>query len=120
MVVVGPEEPLVNGIHDYFLADSALKNVIVIGPQAMAAQLEGSKNFAKEFLNRHNIPTAAHKTFNKSQISDANNFLESLSPPYVLKADGLAAGKGVLIVNDLNTAKSVSYTHLTLPTKRIV
>ena len=76
MVVVGPEEPLVNGIHDYFLADSALKDVIVIGPQTMAAQLEGSKNFAKEFLNRHNIPTAAHKTFNKSQISDANNFLE--------------------------------------------
>ena len=112
MVVVGPEEPLVNGIHDYFLEDSELKNVIVIGPQAMAAQLEGSKNFAKEFLNRHNIPTAAHKTFNKSQISKANNFLESLSPPYVLKADGLAAGKGVLIIDNLEEAKSEVYKML--------
>ena len=109
MVVVGPEEPLVNGIHDYFLGDLALKDVIVIGPQAMAAQLEGSKNFAKKFLNRHNIPTAAHKTFNRTQISDANNFLESLSPPYVLKADGLAAGKGVLIINDLEEAKTEAY-----------
>jgi len=109
MVVVGPEEPLVNGIHDYFLGDLALKDVIVIGPQAMAAQLEGSKNFAKKFLNRHNIPTAAHKTFNRTQISAANNFLESLSPPYVLKADGLAAGKGVLIINDLEEAKTEAY-----------
>ena len=109
MVVVGPEEPLVNGIHDYFLGDLALKDVIVIGPQAMAAQLEGSKNFAKKFLNRHNIPTAAHKTFNRTQISAANNFLESLSPPYVLKADGLAAGKGVLIINDLEEAKTQTY-----------
>ena len=112
MVVVGPEDPLVNGIHDYFLGDSELKDVIVIGPQAMAAQLEGSKNFAKEFLNRHNIPTAAHKTFNKSQISKANNFLESLSPPYVLKADGLAAGKGVLIIDNLEEAKSEVYKML--------
>jgi len=109
MVVVGPEKPLVNGIHDYFLGELALKDVIVIGPQAMAAQLEGSKNFAKKFLNRHNIPTAAHKTFNRTQISDANNFLESLSPPYVLKADGLAAGKGVLIINDLEEAKTEAY-----------
>jgi len=112
MVVVGPEEPLVNGIHDYFLGDLALKDVIVIGPQAMAAQLEGSKNFAKKFLNRHNIPTAAHKTFNRTQISAANNFLESLSPPYVLKADGLAAGKGVLIINDLEEAKIETYKML--------
>jgi len=112
MVVVGPEEPLVNGIHDYFLGDLALKDVIVIGPQAMAAQLEGSKNFAKKFLNRHNIPTAAHKTFNRTQISAANNFLESLSPPYVLKADGLAAGKGVLIINDLEEAKTEAYKML--------
>ena len=109
MVVVGPEKPLVNGIHDYFLGELALKDVIVIGPQAMAAQLEGSKNFAKKFLNRHNIPTAAHKTFNRTQISAANNFLESLSPPYVLKADGLAAGKGVLIINDLEEAKTETY-----------
>jgi len=112
MVVVGPEEPLVNGIHDYFLGDLALKDVIVIGPQAMASQLEGSKNFAKKFLNRHNIPTAAHKTFNRTQISAANNFLESLSPPYVLKADGLAAGKGVLIINDLEEAKTEAYKML--------
>ena len=112
MVVVGPEDPLVNGIHDYFLEDSELKHVIVIGPQSMAAQLEGSKNFAKEFLNRHNIPTATHKTFNKNQIDEANNFLESLPPPYVLKADGLAAGKGVLIINDLKEAKSELYKML--------
>lgn len=112
MVVVGPEDPLVNGIHDYFLGDSELKHVIVIGPQSMAAQLEGSKNFAKEFLNRHNIPTATHKTFNKNQIDEANNFLESLPPPYVLKADGLAAGKGVLIINDLKEAKNELYKML--------
>ena len=112
MVVVGPEDPLVNGIHDYFLGDSELKHVIVIGPQSMAAQLEGSKNFAKEFLNRHNIPTATHKTFYKNQIDEANNFLESLPPPYVLKADGLAAGKGVLIINDLKEAKNELYKML--------
>ncbi|HJN54097.1 MAG TPA: phosphoribosylamine--glycine ligase [Flavobacteriaceae bacterium] len=105
MVVVGPENPLVNGIHDFFLGDSKLKDVIVIGPQSAGAQLEGSKNFAKEFLNRHNIPTADHKTFNKNQIDEAKSFLDSLCPPYVLKADGLAAGKGVLIIEDLEEAK---------------
>ena len=105
MVVVGPEDPLVNGIHDFFLNDDDLSNVMVIGPQTKGAQLEGSKNFAKEFMNRHDIPTAAHQTFNKNQINEANRFLESLSPPYVLKADGLAAGKGVLIIETLDEAK---------------
>ena len=114
MVVVGPEEPLVNGVHDSFLKDPALNHIVIIGPQAAAAQLEGSKDFAKKFMNRHKIPTAKHKTFSKDQINEANKFLESLSSPYVLKADGLAAGKGVLILDSL---EAVSYTHLTLPTK---
>ena len=106
MVVVGPEDPLVLGIHDFFLADKALKNVAVIGPQQAAATLEGSKEFAKEFLYRHNIPTAAYQSFNKETVEDGYVFLETLSPPYVLKADGLAAGKGVVILNDLNEAKA--------------
>jgi len=112
MVVVGPEDPLVNGIHDFFLDDDDLSNVMVIGPQTKGAQLEGSKNFAKEFMNRHNIPTAAHQTFNKNQINEANRFLESLSSPYVLKADGLAAGKGVLIIQTLDEAKKELYKML--------
>ncbi len=112
MVVVGPEDPLVNGIHDFFLDDDDLSNVMVIGPQTKGAQLEGSKNFAKEFMNRHNIPTAAHQTFNKNQINEANRFLESLSSPYVLKADGLAAGKGVLIIENLDEAKKELYKML--------
>ncbi|WP_375238869.1 phosphoribosylamine--glycine ligase [Aurantibacter sp.] len=106
MVVVGPEDPLVQGIHDFFLNDTALKNVIVIGPQKAAATLEGSKEFAKEFLFRHNIPTAAYKSFNTGNVEEGYKFLETLKPPYVLKADGLAAGKGVLILNDLNEAKA--------------
>ncbi|MDP6922354.1 MAG: phosphoribosylamine--glycine ligase [Lutibacter sp.] len=105
MVVVGPEEPLVRGIHDYFLADEDLKNVVVIGPQQYAAQLEGSKEFAKEFMYRHNIPTAAYQSFTAENIPEGHAFLESLSPPYVLKADGLAAGKGVLIIEELGAAK---------------
>ena len=105
MVVVGPEDPLVAGIHDYFLNDKDLKGVHVIGPQKKAAQLEGSKEFAKEFLYRHNIPTAAYKSFTKNEIDLGFEFLESLSPPYVLKADGLAAGKGVLIIKELDEAK---------------
>ena len=105
MVVVGPEEPLVRGIHDYFLGDEDLKNVIVIGPQQYAAQLEGSKEFAKEFMYRHNIPTAAYQSFTAENIPEGHAFLESLSPPYVLKADGLAAGKGVLIIEELSAAK---------------
>lgn len=106
MVVVGPEDPLVLGIHDYFLNDDDLKHVSVIGPQKAAAELEGSKEFAKEFLYRHNIPTAAYKSFNKNNVEEGYKFLETLKPPYVLKADGLAAGKGVLILNDLDEAKS--------------
>ncbi len=106
MVVVGPEDPLVQGIHDFFLNDAALKNVIVIGPQKAAATLEGSKEFAKEFLFRHNIPTAAYQSFSASNVEEGYTFLETLKAPYVLKADGLAAGKGVLILNDLDEAKS--------------
>ncbi len=106
MVVVGPEDPLVQGIHDFFLKDEELKNVAVIGPQKAAAQLEGSKEFAKEFLYRHNIPTAAYKSFTKDNVKEGYGFLETLKPPYVLKADGLAAGKGVLILNNLNKAKA--------------
>ena len=106
MVVVGPEDPLVQGIHDFFLNDNQLKQVAVIGPQKAAAELEGSKEFAKEFLYRHNIPTAAYQSFNASNVEEGYAFLETLKPPYVLKADGLAAGKGVLILNDLNEAKA--------------
>jgi phosphoribosylamine--glycine ligase len=105
LVVVGPEDPLVNGIHDFFLNDAKLKNVTVIGPQKYAAQLEGSKEFAKEFMYRHNIPTAAYKSFTKNNLEEGFQFLETLNPPYVLKADGLAQGKGVLILNDLQEAK---------------
>ncbi|OBX22629.1 phosphoribosylamine--glycine ligase [Gelidibacter algens] len=106
MVVVGPEDPLVQGIHDFFLNDEALKHVAVIGPQKAAAQLEGSKEFAKQFLCRHNIPTAAYQSFDASSLESGYEFLETLTAPYVLKADGLAAGKGVLILNDLNEAKA--------------
>ncbi|PCH77752.1 MAG: phosphoribosylamine--glycine ligase [Flavobacteriaceae bacterium] len=106
LVVVGPEDPLVQGIHDFFLADEALKNVAVIGPQKQAAQLEGSKEFAKEFMFRHNIPTAAYKSFTADNVAEGYEFLDSLTAPYVLKADGLAGGKGVLILNDLAEAKA--------------
>ncbi len=106
MVVVGPEDPLVAGVHDFFLKDDLLKNVAVIGPQRAAAQLEGSKEFAKQFLIRHQIPTAAYQSFNASTIGDGYKFLETLQPPYVLKADGLAAGKGVVILNDIDEAKA--------------
>ena len=105
LVVVGPEDPLVNGVHDFFLNDPDLKHVPVIGPQQEAAQLEGSKEFAKEFMKRHEIPTAAYESFTAASLEDAYSFLESMSSPYVLKADGLAAGKGVLIINDLQEAK---------------
>lgn len=106
MVVVGPEDPLVQGIHDFFLNDNALKHVAVIGPEKAAAELEGSKEFAKEFMIRHDIPTAAYQSFNASNVEEGYAFLETLNPPYVLKADGLAAGKGVLILNDLAEAKA--------------
>ncbi len=105
MVVVGPEDPLVNGIYDFFLKDPELQHVAVIGPQKAAAQLEGSKEFAKEFLFRHNIPTAAYESFTRANLEAGYTFLETLKPPYVLKADGLAAGKGVLIISDIKEAK---------------
>ena len=105
LIIVGPEDPLVNGIHDFFLADNELSHVAVIGPQKLAAQLEGSKEFAKQFMIRHNIPTARYQSFTTATLIDGFTFLESLSPPYVLKADGLAAGKGVVILNDLQEAK---------------
>lgn len=105
MVIVGPEDPLVNGIHDFFLSDILLKNIPVIGPQKFAAQLEGSKEFAKEFMFRHHIPTAKYQSFTKETLEKGFEFLETLDAPYVLKADGLAAGKGVLILHDLEEAK---------------
>lgn len=105
LVIVGPEEPLVRGLHDYFLADSALSSVGVIGPQKAAANLEGSKSFAKAFMNRHHIPTAKYAEFTVETLAEGEAFLEESIPPYVLKADGLAAGKGVLILQDLKTAK---------------
>lgn len=106
MVVVGPEDPLVKGIHDFFLADEQLKSIPVIGPGKEAAQLEGSKDFAKAFMMRHNIPTAKYATFTKDTLEDGYTFLEGMKAPYVLKADGLAAGKGVLIITDLAEAKA--------------
>ena len=106
MVVVGPEDPLVKGIHDYFINDDELKRVSVIGPQADGAQLEGSKDFSKQFMARHRIPTARYETFTPATLADGLSFLETLSPPYVLKADGLAAGKGVVIPLNLADAKS--------------
>jgi phosphoribosylamine--glycine ligase len=105
LVVVGPEDPLVNGLHDYFLADEDLRHIPVIGPQKHAAQLEGSKEFAKEFMYRHNIPTAQYKSFTRETLQEGLEFLEEMKPPYVLKADGLAAGKGVLILENLDQAK---------------
>jgi len=106
MVVVGPEVPLVAGICDFFLNDERLKDVTVIGPEKDAAMLEGSKDFAKEFMKKYGIPTAGFKTFDKNTLEEAYSFLESLNPPYVLKADGLAAGKGVLIIDSLTDAKA--------------
>ena len=105
LVFVGPEDPLVNGIHDFFLNDNQLNKVAVIGPEKLAATLEGSKEFAKEFMMRHQIPTAQYKSFTSETVNQGFRFLEELNPPYVLKADGLAAGKGVVILNDLNEAK---------------
>lgn len=105
MVVVGPEDPLVQGIADYFAETSELKNVMLIGPSKRGALLEGSKQRAKEFMMQHNIPTAAYESFTVESIEAGKTFLEQLNPPYVLKADGLAAGKGVLILNDLDEAK---------------
>lgn len=106
LVLVGPEDPLVRGIHDYFLNDDVLKDVPVIGPKKDGAQLEGSKDFSKQFMMKHGVPTARYATFTKDTLKDGQAFLETLPPPYVLKADGLAAGKGVLIINSLEEAKT--------------
>ena len=106
MVIVGPEDPLVKGIYDYFGNNSTLSHIPVIGPSKAAAQLEGSKDFAKAFMMRHNIPTARYRSFTAATIEDGYAFLETLKAPYVLKADGLAAGKGVLILPTLDEAKS--------------
>ena len=106
LVIVGPEEPLVRGIVDFFKSDDELKHIKIFGPSAEGSQLEGSKDFSKEFMFRNNIPCAKSKTFNKKNLSQGISFLEKINPPYVLKADGLAAGKGVLILNDLQEAKS--------------
>jgi phosphoribosylamine--glycine ligase len=105
MVVVGPEDPLVKGIYDYFLANDAVKHIPVIGPSKAGAVLEGSKDFAKAFMMRHGIPTAAYATFDGTQVEEGCKFLETLKAPYVLKADGLCAGKGVLILDTLEEAQ---------------
>ena len=105
LVLVGPEDPLVNGIHDFFLSDEILKYIPVIGPQKLGAKLEGSKEFAKDFMLRHEIPTAEYGSFTSENINEGYAFLDRMKSPYVLKADGLAAGKGVLIIDDLNVAK---------------
>ena len=105
MLVVGPEDPLVKGIYDFFKNDEVLSEVCVIGPSQEGAQLEGSKEYSKQFMQRHDIPTAAYDSFTKESLNEGYDFLETLSPPYVLKADGLAAGKGVLIIDDLEEAK---------------
>jgi phosphoribosylamine--glycine ligase len=106
MVVVGPEVPLVAGIHDFFLADNELKKIPVIGPKKDGALLEGSKDFSKQFMQKHGVPTARYKAFTKENLTEGFTFLETLEAPYVLKADGLAAGKGVLILNSLEEAKT--------------
>lgn len=112
LVVVGPEDPLVNGIHDFFLQDEQLKGIPVIGPQKLGATLEGSKEFAKAFMSRHNIPTAKYGSFTSETLQEGYEFLEQMTAPYVLKADGLAAGKGVLIINELDKAKKELYKML--------
>ncbi len=105
LVLVGPEDPLVNGLHDFFLQDDILKDIPVIGPKKDGAQLEGSKDFSKAFMKKHGIPTARYGTFTKESLQDGFNFLDTLQAPFVLKADGLAAGKGVLIIQDIHQAK---------------
>lgn len=107
MIVVGPEVPLVEGIYDFFRDDEDICHIAVIGPSKEGAQLEGSKDFAKNFMNRHNIPTAQFKTVTLDNIAEGNDFLDSMTAPYVLKADGLASGKGVLIIDNINYAKQM-------------
>ncbi|NDW08594.1 phosphoribosylamine--glycine ligase [Dysgonomonas sp. 520] len=105
MIVVGPEDPLVEGVYDFFKQDADTSHIPVIGPSKLGAQLEGSKDFAKRFMQKHNIPTARYASFTLDNVDEGYAFLESLKSPYVLKADGLAAGKGVLIIEDLEEAK---------------
>ena len=105
LVIVGPEDPLVNGIRDFFIEDAELQNVKLVGPGKQGAMLEGSKDFAKEFMNRHNIPTAGYKTFYSEDFHKAIEYLHTIEPPFVLKADGLAAGKGVVICNEIEQAE---------------
>jgi phosphoribosylamine--glycine ligase len=112
LVVVGPEVPLVEGLHDFFLADNELKNIKVVGPQKAGAMLEGSKDFSKEFMERHHIPTAKYKTVTAENLEEGIAFLKTMQSPYVLKADGLAAGKGVLIIADLAEAEASLKTML--------
>ncbi|MEI8193189.1 MAG: phosphoribosylamine--glycine ligase [Flavobacteriia bacterium] len=116
MVIVGPEEPLVNGIADFFKTDLALQKCALIGPSKLGAQLEGSKSFAKEFMFRHNIPTAKYGAFTVDTLMEGIHFLRSMKPPYVLKADGLAAGKGVVILEELVAAEQ-ELTHMLLDEK---
>ena len=106
MVVVGPEAPLVAGIHDFFLANNEISHIPVIGPDKEGAMLEGSKDFSKQFMMKYGVPTAQYETFTADTLEEGCKFLETLKPPYVLKADGLAAGKGVLILDDINEAKA--------------
>ena len=106
LVLVGPEDPLVNGIVDYFEQSYELKNVKIFGPNKLGAQLEGSKSFSKSFMKRHNIPSAKFKSFNSNEVDEGIKFLRNSSPPFVLKADGLAAGKGVIISKDLESAEN--------------
>lgn len=106
LVVVGPEEPLVKGVQDFFAGDAEIRYIPVVGPSAEGARLEGSKQFAKDFMTRHGIPTARYRSFSKDNIAEAADFMRTLKPPYVLKANGLAAGKGVLIINDFDEAVS--------------
>lgn len=112
MIVVGPEDPLVEGVYDFFRDDEDICHIAVIGPSKKGAQLEGSKDFAKNFMIRHHIPTARYKSVTPENIMEGNAFLDALSSPYVLKADGLAAGKGVLILNDVNEAKQMLWEML--------
>lgn len=107
LVVVGPEVPLVKGVRDYFEADKKLKHILLVGPGKVGAQLEGSKDFSKQFMLRNKVPTAQAKTFFANQTKEAHHYLETIRPPFVLKADGLAAGKGVIITSSLEEAKSV-------------
>src|SRR5690606_29995260 len=104
LVIVGPEEPLVRGIVDYFKSEPSLSGIKIIGPDSKAAALEGSKDFAKQFMQKYNIPTARYLTVTRDTVAEGRSFMASLSAPYVLKADGLAAGKGVLIINDYDEA----------------